>query len=258
MSVSPKPLTDEDLDRFEELLDGLRERHGDAPQLEQIDGFITALICGPRAVGPDEYLPKLMGEPLPFADAAEKDAFMALLLQRWNEVKRALDAPVERLDDDRALNPLLTDWEAMREQLSEETLAGMSAEERAALDELPPLGAVWASGFLDAVDQWEDDWLLSAEDPGNDFVDGSLRAFEALAAADEDLAPEEREMSRDERLADALWAVYDLRDFWRERASRKPVKQAKRDSKPGPNEPCSCGSGKKFKKCCGDPAKQVH
>jgi uncharacterized protein YchJ len=29
---------------------------------------------------------------------------------------------------------------------------------------------------------------------------------------------------------------------------RKPVVAEK---KPGPNEPCSCGSGKKFKKCCG-------
>ncbi len=35
---------------------------------------------------------------------------------------------------------------------------------------------------------------------------------------------------------DALWAVYKLRDMGR---------------KPGRNDPCSCGSGKKYKKCCG-------
>ena len=33
---------------------------------------------------------------------------------------------------------------------------------------------------------------------------------------------------------------------------RRPVRKAK---KVGPNDPCPCGSGKKFKKCCGDPTK---
>ena len=36
-----------------------------------------------------------------------------------------------------------------------------------------------------------------------------------------------------------------------ERAQRKP---AVRVAKPGPNEPCTCGSGKKYRKCCGSPA----
>jgi hypothetical protein len=30
-----------------------------------------------------------------------------------------------------------------------------------------------------------------------------------------------------------------------------PVPQLERDSRPGRNEPCVCGSGRKFKKCCG-------
>lgn len=33
----------------------------------------------------------------------------------------------------------------------------------------------------------------------------------------------------------------------------RPVAPVRRG--PGPNEPCSCGSGRKFKKCCGSPAK---
>lgn len=37
-----------------------------------------------------------------------------------------------------------------------------------------------------------------------------------------------------------------------ERLARKP---AVRVAKPGPNEPCSCGSAKKYKKCCGAPAR---
>ena len=30
-----------------------------------------------------------------------------------------------------------------------------------------------------------------------------------------------------------------------------PPKQTKVEAKPGRNEPCPCGSGKKYKKCCG-------
>ena len=34
----------------------------------------------------------------------------------------------------------------------------------------------------------------------------------------------------------------------------EPVRKSK---KVGPNDPCPCGSGKKYKKCCGDPAKKT-
>jgi preprotein translocase subunit SecA len=34
-----------------------------------------------------------------------------------------------------------------------------------------------------------------------------------------------------------------------EPAKKKPVKRAKK--KVGRNDPCPCGSGKKYKKCCG-------
>ena len=30
-----------------------------------------------------------------------------------------------------------------------------------------------------------------------------------------------------------------------------PVEQARTAGNPGRNDPCTCGSGKKFKKCCG-------
>ena len=35
-----------------------------------------------------------------------------------------------------------------------------------------------------------------------------------------------------------------------EQAAKKPVIR-KTDKKVGPNDPCPCGSGKKYKKCCG-------
>jgi preprotein translocase subunit SecA len=32
-----------------------------------------------------------------------------------------------------------------------------------------------------------------------------------------------------------------------------PVERARRDEAVGRNDPCPCGSGKKYKKCCGKP-----
>jgi uncharacterized protein len=48
---------------------------------------------------------------------------------------------------------------------------------------------------------------------------------------------------------EALWAVYDLREIWRSIGPR--VAQVIKEATPGRNDACSCGSGKKYKKCCG-------
>ncbi|MCE1249717.1 MAG: SEC-C domain-containing protein, partial [Comamonadaceae bacterium] len=48
---------------------------------------------------------------------------------------------------------------------------------------------------------------------------------------------------------EAVWAVYDLRQVWKSLGPRQePIA---RSQAPGRNDPCSCGSGKKYKKCCG-------
>jgi uncharacterized protein YecA (UPF0149 family) len=35
------------------------------------------------------------------------------------------------------------------------------------------------------------------------------------------------------------------------RAGRRPAAPVRREAKVGRNDPCPCGSGKKYKKCCG-------
>ena len=51
------------------------------------------------------------------------------------------------------------------------------------------------------------------------------------------------------RFASAIWAVYDLRELWRNIGPR--VATLQRADTPGRNDPCYCGSGKKYKKCHG-------
>ncbi|MFZ2824161.1 SEC-C metal-binding domain-containing protein [Hydrogenophaga sp.] len=51
-------------------------------------------------------------------------------------------------------------------------------------------------------------------------------------------------------VGDAIWAVYNLRETWKSLGPRvETVKHAA--AAPERNDVCSCGSGKKFKKCCG-------
>ena len=54
---------------------------------------------------------------------------------------------------------------------------------------------------------------------------------------------------RVDALGEAIWAVYELHQRWHSLGLRQePLHRA---DTPGRNDPCSCGSGKKFKKCCG-------
>ncbi len=57
--VKPQPLTDAEFER----LSGVLERFGDkcSMNLEQLDGFLAALICGPELVAPSEFLPVILG-----------------------------------------------------------------------------------------------------------------------------------------------------------------------------------------------------
>ena len=62
---------------------------------------------------------------------------------------------------------------------------------------------------------------------------------EALGAVDERL----------DAVGSSIWAVYELRQYARSMGPRvAPVRKAE---EPGRNDPCPCGSGKKYKKCHG-------
>jgi len=48
---------------------------------------------------------------------------------------------------------------------------------------------------------------------------------------------------------EACFAVQDLRLYWLEHAAKPETRRV--EPTPGRNDPCPCGSGKKFKKCHG-------
>lgn len=259
-------LSPEDLEALDDILDELRARLDEVPQWEFCDGFLTALVCTRRAIAPAEYLPMLLGDGEPvqwpadaplrrlpmFADMAQQERFLALWQRRWDEVARALDTPVETLDDPRTLEPEVMDVRGALLALPEAERPAMEDEE------VPSFAQVWALGFMFAVENWPEDWAPPRERDHAEWLDDALDAIVALTEDDtgrpsvnmytEDGPPSVSE-NRVERFGEAIWAVYDLRQLWRSLGPR--VETVRKAPEPGRNDPCWCGSGKKFKKCHG-------
>ena len=61
--------------------------------------------------------------------------------------------------------------------------------------------------------------------------------------------PPSTSQERLEVFGEAIWGVYDLRQLWRSLGPRQET--IVKGEQPGRNDPCPCGSGKKYKKCCG-------
>ncbi len=207
-------LTEDDIATLADLIDEAAART-DAPlSLEGMDGFITALHCAPRPLDEADYFPVLFGQDdvaVLFADATKYTRFQALLTRRRNEIARALAAPIEDLTDPKALSPLIMDWEGMLAELPKQDAAALRAEG------VPPYASMWAAGFLQVVEHWEDDWALPADSKDEAFADEMLDPMYVLMTPADEWTEEESRIPRNDYVAMAIWSCYELRDFWRDR-----------------------------------------
>jgi uncharacterized protein len=224
---SDAPLTDADFDRLDALLEGLGS--DDAMIVEELDGFLAALGCGAERVPADEYLPEILGVPEGADGAGNAPADLLALIERHaRQVEAALAA--------QRFAPVLAHDESGQ-----------------------PDGVAWAVGFLRGVEMRPDGWEAMLEE--GEFAD-ALDAIEALASTLDDDAPAAASrISQRERgqLIDQMTAdVADIHEFFRPFRKAGTLPQAMRietvrreQPKVGRNDPCPCGSGKKYKLCCG-------
>ena len=247
------------LEALEDALDALRAHDELIPEWEFCEGFMTAMLCTRRPPPQDEWLPALLGgtpvganDSAPFASAGERTRFLMHWLAREAQLRAALQSAVDDLNDERALDPGVLDWRGLMDSLPEP-----ERSEAAKGGEPPPFAQVWAAGFLDATEYWADDWApprdkevaAAMEDALDCFVDllDDERDPPVLNLYDHDAAPSVSQ-ARFDAFGEAIWAVYDLYDIAR---SLGPRIAPAFSVKIGRNEPCPCGSGKKYKKCCG-------
>ena len=101
-SMKSQPLTDAELDRLSGVLGRFDNQR--PMNLEQLDGFFAALICGPVNVPPSEYLPVILGDDMILdvtvnAQPILQD-FLSLIMRHWNVI-------VDTLQSDEVFLPLL-------------------------------------------------------------------------------------------------------------------------------------------------------
>jgi len=220
-------LTDAELDELEQFL-AADARPEDCMDLAMLDGFLTGILVGPTPLPPSRWLPVVWGETadaaMSFQSVAESERIVGLILRLMNE--RMFDL-AEDSDD---YEPLI-----------------YSAEEAG---EPVPVIDEWCTGFMTAAGLDEAAWqpLLEDAEHADLLFPMMLYGTESgwdLLTEDADLAAR-----HDEFAASLGDRVLGLRDYWL--PARKAASTYRRDAaKVGRNDPCPCGSGRKYKKCCG-------
>lgn len=132
-----EPLTDRDYQRLADTLACFQDQ--DCMNLERLDGFFTALLCGPMPLQPAECLPVILGRAFDDEDAFPTERalenFANLLLRHWLDIRHTLEAG-------EPFHPWL--------DAGEDGLFH---------------GNDWALGFVDGMQLMYDDWQPLLDDP---------------------------------------------------------------------------------------------
>jgi uncharacterized protein len=199
----------------------------DAPpecmMLSDLDGFLTGIVVGPELIPPSEWLPEIWGGEAPLlGDAVQAQAVLGAIMDRYIEISRQIE--------DETFQPIL--WHL------------------AETDEV--IASDWAYGFAQAIALRPRRWEQMAKSEAGLL----LLPIMLLCEADEILDWPDLE-AQEECIDGAVEilpvTVITIAGYWRMSASEKAALAPKLRSVPktGRNDPCPCGSGKKFKKCCG-------
>lgn len=219
-------VSEQELDRLEVLLDD--PALAEAMRLDEIQGFLCAVLTGPQPVRAEDCLDTILGEGE--ASAVRSEA---------SELVGRIAAQVEHQ---------LSGEERFALWLYPQTEA-----EDAAMDYGP-----WCMAYLHGVDASIEDWFDSLDEEETAFLDECLYPLIVVTGEAEAAAREHgEEWPVGEELAELMkeceeqvpGMVEDIHRFWR--AKRGRPTQRRETPKVGRNDPCPCGSGKKYKQCCG-------
>ncbi|WP_349608286.1 MULTISPECIES: UPF0149 family protein [Cupriavidus] len=87
---SSQPLSFDELAHLAALLDTIG-----AMNIEMLDGYFTALICGPDMVLPCEYLPEVCGAESSFNTDEQVSDIRSLLMRHWNAIAAELHSTLK-------------------------------------------------------------------------------------------------------------------------------------------------------------------
>ena len=229
------PLSDEEMDELDSFL--MSDATSDETMmLDCLDGFLTAIVSGPVMVKPSEWLPRVWGptandEPT-FDTFAQAERITSLIIRQMNGIIWSLQ------QDPDAFEPVF-----------DTTVYPDSPREYTN-------GEMWAYGYMSGIDLQRQNWNAFFDEPTSTEV---LRPIYLLGAdevtpEEEELTntPEQREELSNQIPASVAW-IYRFWQPYRTAMTERSIATSfqREHPKVGRNDPCPCGSGKKFKKCCG-------
>ena len=235
-------LADSELDRLETLLDTPELQ--DAMRLDEVQGYLCAALSGPQPIAEEDWLADVLGSDEALASDAGQEA--AQLLRAFAS---ALEAELAAGEP-----PVLLLYPSD------------DAENEDAPSDYQP----WCQAYLAGVDAADEDWFEALGESEDDeaidedareeisYLDERLFPLMVLTGEAEDAAREhgdewpegeEREQIEADCQEDLPQAVADIYRFW---LAKRGTETIRREApKVGRNDPCPCGSGKKYKQCCG-------
>lgn len=216
-----------DLKQLEKELAGLPD-DCEPMLISEVDGFIAGILVCPDLIMPGEWLPMVWGggddDAAPvFESAKHVEKLVGLVMAHYNatanDLQRGRFAPV--FDVDTRHDEVV--WE------------------------------LWIDGFETAMRLRPQSWA--------EIVDGDEEAHTALAGlitlaeinrGDSGL-PEAKARDLADKAPDLIPHWVATLNAWkiRQHLGSQPQSPAPHFGKVGRNDPCPCGSGKKYKKCCG-------
>ncbi len=237
-----RPLTEPEIDELADLLDALPEAR-DAFDVPMLEGYLVGVLLQPDLVLPSDWLPPIFGdhgddEPMIPGDSAQGARAIELVTRHYNTLAAHLAAR-------EPFDPIV--WTMETEDGSPTT----REQELASL-------WMWAVGFQGALSRFPGLFDLADNDPGLDLaLEEVFRHVPLDPDVDDDamreLRREREHLDREDPIEDVddaldrlVDAVLDIAEITR---PRTPV--VRTQPKIGRNDPCPCGSGRKYKQCHG-------
>jgi len=215
--------------------------------INELEGFLHAIAITPEIIQPSEWLPKIFNEQMPEYDSVEQaQSSMDVLMESYNHY-----------NDLRLTGKLNYDYDIKK----------LSVEK---FDEIIEWGWGFFIGLRLRMSFWMSRIVAKELSVDDDPVANSVGVIKALVDSDFDTTPLINKFRHDFAddvseetlkqhltvhmltvLPEAVKIIQDFGEHMDERRMDKLIDtQQARSNKIGRNEPCPCGSGKKYKKCC--------
>lgn len=213
------PLDGAEIDRLESLL-----KSGNALDLSTIDGLFTALVSAPTLTSPDEWLPVVFQTNEWQVQASDKiEQLYGLLVRHLNGIESILARAPDKFE------PMFL--------------------ERDLHDSVDLVVENWCRGYIKGIALCKHQWSTDSE-----FMQTRLYpiiVFGGKAGAElRNKADREQILSWKKAIPENIREIYT---YWADSRPvfEKPTPFVRGADKPGRNQLCACGSGKKYKFCCG-------